>query len=71
MYQSPHKDPYLVISTLPEWEYFFLCCMYTIANTAIPMHRRITTTDAITPPAMAPEGTWESPGKLKMKILFK
>ena len=31
--------------------------MFTIANTATPIHRRITTTDAITPPAMAPEDT--------------
>ena len=47
-----HLIRYLVISTLPED--FFLLFIYTIANTAPPMHRKITTTAAITPPAIAP-----------------
>ena len=31
--------------------------VYTIANTAPPMHRSVTTTAAITPPAIAPVDT--------------
>ena len=53
-YHSSHKEAYLATSTLPE--YFlehFLLCMHAIANTAPPMHRRITTTAAVTPPAIA------------------
>lgn len=65
MYQSSHKDAYLVTSILPEHflEHFFFLCMYTIASAAPPMHRKITTTAAITPPAIALVDTWEDPEK--------